>query len=279
MMCRLYGLHANAPTRVECALVRGQNALLAQSRSDVRGHSNPDGWGIALYTDGAPVIERRSTAAFSDLRFSEAATQASSQTVVAHVRQASVGSPAIVNTHPFAYGPWTFAHNGTVAAFEVVSGRLEAETLPILLQSRCGSTDSELCFLWLLSRMERAGLDLAARCTDLGRLIELVGSSVADLAVLSERERASTHSALTFVLTNGQVMIATRWSAPLHWLTREGPQHCDICGAAHSEDRLDASYRATVVASEPICHGAWQEFSEHSVMAVDELVRPQWQLF
>jgi glutamine amidotransferase len=45
-MCRLYGFRANAPSQVECALVRAQNALLGQCRRDERGLSNADGWGI-----------------------------------------------------------------------------------------------------------------------------------------------------------------------------------------------------------------------------------------
>lgn len=276
-MCRLYALHANAPTRVECGLVRGQNALLTQSRSDVRGHANPDGWGIALYADGAPIVERRSSAAFSDLRFSETATRARASTVVAHVRRASVGVPAIANTHPFVFDRWVFAHNGTLAAFESVRPQLESQTLPNLLRSRQGGTDSELCFLWVLSRIERAGLNLAARCNDVGQLARLVGAAVVELATLSEHTGTSVVSNLNFVLTDGQVVVATRWNAPIHWLERKGPQRCDICGGPHTEDRVDANYRAAVIASEPICHGAWQGFPEHSVMAVDESVRIQWQ--
>ncbi len=275
-MCRLYALHANAPTRVECGLVRGQNALLTQSRSDLGGHANPDGWGIALYSEGAPVVERRSSAAFSDLRFTETAAQAHARTVVAHVRRASVGEPSIANTHPFVFGRWVFAHNGTVAAFAAVRPRLEMETPPRLLRSRLGGTDSELCFLWILSRIERAGADLAADCRDVGRLAATVGEAVVDLAGLSEGTGTSLVSNLNFVLTNGQAVVATRWNAPLHWLVREGPQSCDICGSAHTEESADASYRAAVIATEPICHGDWQDFPEHSVMAVDKSVRIQW---
>src|SRR5919108_629070 len=46
-MCRLYALRANEPTRVECSLVRAQNALMAQSRGDREGLIHGDGWGVA----------------------------------------------------------------------------------------------------------------------------------------------------------------------------------------------------------------------------------------
>lgn len=35
-MCRLYGFLANERTKVECSLVHAQNALLHQSRADIR---------------------------------------------------------------------------------------------------------------------------------------------------------------------------------------------------------------------------------------------------
>jgi glutamine amidotransferase len=48
-MCRLYALSANEPTRVECGLVRSQNALMRQSQSDAEGKAHGHGWGVADY--------------------------------------------------------------------------------------------------------------------------------------------------------------------------------------------------------------------------------------
>ena len=56
-MCRLYGLHANEPTRVECSLVRAQNALMEQSRKDQEGFANAHGWGLAAQSEGAPGVK------------------------------------------------------------------------------------------------------------------------------------------------------------------------------------------------------------------------------
>ncbi len=55
-MCRLYALRANEPTRVECSLVRAQNALMAQSRADREGVMHGHGWGVADYADGAVTL-------------------------------------------------------------------------------------------------------------------------------------------------------------------------------------------------------------------------------
>ena len=115
-MCRHYCFRANAPTKVECTLIRAQNALISQSRADRRGVAHPDGWGVAVYDNDHPWIERRAAAAYEDLHFSTTAERVYAETVVAHVRKATVGEPSLANTHPFAHACWTFTHNGTVTA-------------------------------------------------------------------------------------------------------------------------------------------------------------------
>jgi len=119
-MCRLYGFIATEPTKVECSLVRAQNALLKQSRSDSRGRAHPDGWGVAYYKEELPIVERRVTAAGRDVQFDALAARTHARVVIAHVRTASVGSVSEANTHPFNIGRWVFAHNGTIPEFEEV---------------------------------------------------------------------------------------------------------------------------------------------------------------
>jgi predicted glutamine amidotransferase len=70
---------------------------------------------------------------------------------VAHVRQRTVGTPTLENTHPFKrvlWGrDWVFAHNGTLP--EVKDNPL-GEFTPV------GNTDSEHAFCWLLSELRAA---------------------------------------------------------------------------------------------------------------------------
>lgn len=270
-MCRLYGLRANMETRVECSLVRGQNALLAQSRADASGRPNADGWGIAIYAGSSPLprVERRASAASGDLRFSEVAAQASAHTVLAHVRRASVGAPALENTHPFTWARWTFAHNGMITGFARIAPVLESEVAARFFAWRRGSTDSEIYFLWLLTRLERAGIDLDHAPGDLEHLTRVIGESLSGLAALCETEGGPEPATLNCVLTDGEVLVAARWNSPLHWLTRSGPQGCEICGSAHVHSNDQESYCALVIASEPICRGAWREMPERSVLAMD----------
>jgi predicted glutamine amidotransferase len=100
-MCRLYGFRATEPTTVECTLVRAQNALIVQSQRDQEGRSNAHGWGVAVYPNGGlPHVERQAWAAYHGEHFREAAVRAHARTVVAHVRRATMGVPALENTHP-----------------------------------------------------------------------------------------------------------------------------------------------------------------------------------
>jgi predicted glutamine amidotransferase len=273
-MCRLYGFRATAPTRVECTLVYAQNALLTQSRADTSGVAHPDGWGIGYYENGRPQVERRETAAFTDLHFSLAAERVYSRTVVAHVRLATVGRSSIENTHPFVFGPWVFAHNGSVGGFERLERPLGLEVDEDLLRRRRGNTDSELAFWWLLSRMKRRGISLHEPSADLAALIEVVAGSVRDLADLCRAEGAETSTRLNFLLTDGSVMLASRWNRSLHWVRRIGVHDCEICRIPHTRHETGSDYRAVVLASEPISQEPWQPVPDRSILAIDGEVRP-----
>jgi glutamine amidotransferase len=268
-MCRLYGFRANEPTKVECTLAYAQNALLIQSRADRRGVAHADGWGVAWYADGnAPSIERRETAAYRDAHFSHVAEQVYATSVVAHVRKATVGAPTLDNAHPFGHDRWIFAHNGTVRAFDRVEPLLEAETPPRLWARRRGTTDSEAVFLWLLGRLEGAGVG-PARGGDAPAVTGIVRRAVTDLATWCDAHDPVEPAKLNFVLTDGATLVATRWQNSLHWLVREGVHDCEICGIPHVRHDRGTAYRAVLVASEPITREAWRPVPEASILTVD----------
>ena len=268
-MCRLYGFHSNEPTKVECTLVRAQNALLVQSRQDRRGRSHGDGWGIAVYEDSFPEIERRDTAAWQDLHFSVTAERVFARTVVAHVRDATVGGATLLNTHPFHHGRWVFAHNGTVRGFDRVAVEMAEETDPDLLSERLGSTDSELSFLWLLSRLRAAGIELESQQIEIEAIVGAFSESVRELARRSQAERTGRQERLNFLLTDGRWLLVSRWHNDLYWVARHGIHDCEICGIPHIRHEVGTGYRAVVVASEPISHEEWSEVPEGSILVVD----------
>jgi glutamine amidotransferase len=271
-MCRLYGFHASQPTKVECSLVYAQNALLSQSASDERGLPHPDGWGIASYQDGVPHVQRRARAAFEDLHFGMTAERSYARTVVAHVRQATVGPLALENTQPFVYGRWVFAHNGTLRAIDSLGPELDAETAPDLLAGRRGATDSEVVFYWLLSRMREAGIG-EIEPAEPAAVSDVLSAGVSELSERSEAAGETKPTRLNIILTDGSMLLATRWRHSLYWVARHGIRDCEICGIPHVHQDSDAEYEAVAVASEPITQEDWQGVPEASILAVDGQIR------
>lgn len=268
-MCRLYALRANETTKVECTLAHSQNALMLQSRSDLTGRAHSDGWGIAFYHGSRPEVEKRASAAYRDLHFSGTAERIYARTVIAHVRQATVGTPRVENSHPFDFGHWVFAHNGTVTGFDVLKDEMERETLPKLQATRYGETDSEQFFLWLLSRLKETGVEVSQAVSDVTRAGEVIAESISELSRRCRAADPESQPKLNIVLTNGATMFATRWNNSLHYVVRRGLMDCEICGVPHVHHEVGNDYRAIVVASEPISDEAWERIPNHSVMTID----------
>ena len=262
-MCRLYGITGNQPARVECALVEAQNALLEQSISDSRGLANPDGWGVGIYEHGSPMVYKSASAAAHDVEFRNTAEHVVSRSAIAHVRAATVGSNGLDNTHPFTHGPWLFAHNGTLSGFTDLAAELEAEIPEHLLRQRRGETDSELIFLWLLSRMHRHGLDPLSGADSVNDIVDLLATGVPEL---SHRAAAITSepARLNVLLTDGIHLGASRWGNSLYLTERTGRTDCEVCNATHLAGPGESRYRAIAVASEPITRETWIEVSDRS---------------
>jgi glutamine amidotransferase len=248
-MCRLFGQHAHPGFDLCAPLCSAHNALRFQS------HKHPHGWGIGWYEDGAPVVRRGLLPAHADETFVDAARAARSAVVVAHVRDASIGPVAPENTHPFRHARWLFAHNGTVARYKRsrrVREAILAEIDPDLRPAVRGETDSERCFYIFLTRLRaRASLD-GATLTQVRRALVEATEAIGRIA----DPRAGKPSTLTFLVSDGRLLAATRHGKTLHLTIDAGPRH------------------VFVVASERIgTAAAWQEIPEGGFVGTEDGVR------
>ncbi len=261
-MCRLYGFHATEPTKVECTLVHAQNALMAQSRSDLENVSHSHGWGVATYPESeeAPELERQAWAAHHGEHFQRAAARAYAETVIAHVRRATVGVAALENTHPFMHGRWVFAHNGTVPRFDAVRERLLGEIAPAHRALIKGQTDSEHLFRYALTLLE-AGEAAGPR--------DAVSRVVKDVVAMIREVAPGDPIGLNLMLTDGDRLAGTRLGRTLVYVARDGVYDCEICGFPHIHHDPRTQYRAVVVASEPITSEPWREVPEGSLWRVN----------
>jgi len=270
-MCRLFGFRSVIPSQVHRSLVAADNALGVQS------DRHPDGWGVAFYVDGAPHITRSPAAAVEDHLFHRVSGVVSSETVLAHVRKATVGDLSVLNCHPFQYGRWVFAHNGDIPRFHQAWRRaLLGEVAPRLRRYILGETDSEVVFFVFLTRLEQRGrLDKPFTVDDamdaLGSTIEMIRDVCGPL---EEEEEAL----LTCIATDGDTMVAHQGGKELFWSTHK--TRCadrDACPSLSPECEApsESGYvNHLIFSSEPLLgENVWNEMASGDLVGVDWRMR------
>jgi predicted glutamine amidotransferase len=212
--------------------------------------------------------------AHSDPAFHRVSSLVSSHTVVAHVRQASVGAVELRNSHPFLFGRWSFVHNGTLKNFERHRGSVESLIRPDLLTNIRGTTDSERCFHLFLTRLSsRCAVDGPARLEDVARSV----AETMELVAAITDEPGQDRSAMNFLVTDGEVMVATRRNRTLFLSDGRRSTSCTAAEPIQHGTQLEQ----LLIASEVLCgnHTAWNEVSQEEVIGVDgRLVLHRWRL-
>ncbi|MEE9382992.1 MAG: class II glutamine amidotransferase [Nannocystaceae bacterium] len=272
-MCRLFGFRSATESRVHRSLISADNALVQQS------DRHPDGWGVAYFVCGAPHVIKSVNSAVSDQLFHRVSGVATSNTVLAHLRKATQGDLSIVDTHPFQYGTWIFAHNGNIADFGRLRAPLLAQIHPDLRRYILGNTDSEVVFYLLLTNMrQRASLEsaeypvgkLAAAIREtVGQVCELAGTLHPDDGGPPDRNY------LTFLLSNGKCMAAHQGGKALHmstYKTRCGERDaCPDFTPACETDVGGAPISHLLFSSEPLRgENAWEPMALGELVIADE---------
>ena len=144
-MCELFAMSCSTQSTLNYS-------LFEFSKHGGVTHSNKSGWGIAYYNDrDALLIKEPEPAADSPWVDFISSQQLKSDCVIAHVRLATIGTPAFQNTHPFKRElggrAHIFAHNGTLKGIHDQTKGMSFHHQPI------GETDSELGFCLLMERM------------------------------------------------------------------------------------------------------------------------------
>lgn len=144
-MCELFAVSSEHPVKLTYEL--NEFATHGGQR-----YSNRDGWGIVFAQPrDAYLFKEPSAGSVSALEAMVARHPPLSQMMMAHVRWATAGPPALANTHPFQrriHGQThSFAHNGDLPELKArYAGSVEV--------GECiGDTDSELAFMILLGRL------------------------------------------------------------------------------------------------------------------------------
>ena len=208
-MCRLFGFRSVIPSQVHRSLVAADNALSVQSSA------HPDGWGVAFYVEGAPHITRSPSTAVDDNLFHRVSGVVASETVLAHVRKATVGKIGVLNCHPFQYGRWTMAHNGEIRGYAEHRERLLAQVHPRLRRFILGDTDSEVVFFLFLTHLARHGA-LSER-HGVEETSQALRATCDQIRAICDGPTQDAQALLTIIVTDGVTMVAVREGKELYW--------------------------------------------------------------
>lgn len=265
-MCRIFGFRSVIPSMVHRSLVAAENALCTQSRR------HPDGWGVAYYVDGSPHIVKSAASALTDDLFHRVSGIVSSETVIAHIRKATVGPTTILNSHPFQYGRWVLCHNGTVPDFESVRAEITAMIAPKLKRYILGETDSEVIFFLFLTELSKSGA--LAEKFEADAITRALGVTIERVRAVADARPNATPSALTLCVSDGLALFATRNGRQLFYSTYKS--RCadrDVCPSFAPE--CEAPTKTGIVnhfilSSEPLGgENIWLEVPEGQVIGVD----------
>ncbi len=266
----MFGFRSSVPSGTHRSLIAAENALADQSQK------HPDGWGIGWFVDDEAYVIKSSNAAHACARFERASHRLTSHTFVVHVRRATVGLVDHVNAHPFRFGRWLFAHNGTIFAFDELREWFEEQIDPRFLPLILGDTDSEHLFFFLLTRLEAAGVDRTGRAAaDCARIGEIVRAGVLEIDRLA-RSRGILRPILNVLLTDGRTMIGHKAGMPLFLSTQK--RFCadlETCTAPNKScmeaDRPDGPVNHLLIASEKIAvdQNIWEELEDGTTLTLD----------
>ena len=275
-MCRLFGFRSVIDSQVHRSLVSADNALCVQSRV------HPHGWGVAYYLGHAPHVVKSASSAMTDRLFHQVSGIVSSQTVVAHIRRATQGNVSVVNSHPFQFGTWVFAHNGNVRSFPEHRDAIAARVPRNLRRFVLGETDSELFFHLLLGSMARRG-DIHDRDYPIDEAAAAMREAVAvttDIAgpMCETPNGDPSETYLTFLLTNGTVLLAHQGGQELFLSTHKSccPER-DSCPSYtyECENATESGYvNHFIVASERLQgENVWTAVPHGQIVGVDERMK------
>jgi predicted glutamine amidotransferase len=250
-MCQLMGMNCNVPTDI-CFSFRGfhQRGGRTADHADGFGVAFFEGPGCRMFVDSRPAVDSPVAALIATYPIR-------SQNVIAHIRKATRGSVALVNTHPFMrelWGRyWIFAHNGTLENFKPDFG---SQYRPV------GTTDSEHAFCHLLDTLR---LRYPDGQPPLAALYGTIATWSAEIA---------GHGKFNYILSNGDYLFAY-CTDNLSYVLRHAP-----FTTAHLKDQdieVDFSQvttpkdRIAIVATEPLTDNEnWIPFCAGQLIAFQD---------
>ncbi len=214
-MGRLIGYMANRVDRLPEALTEEALAIGATPSPAA------DAWGIGFYQGGEVLHKKRPQLSGERVTWADIAGNVKTDAAIIHLRSATVGDYRAENTHPFRMGQWLFAHVGTVKGFDALREPMLDSMPDFLRRNVRGTTDSEhvfhsvLSFLHDTDRLDDVDID--------PKVVLGAARSALSLVDRLAQEVSAPAPTLSFLLTNGRMMLAVRRGLPMSYVERELP--------------------------------------------------------
>lgn len=274
-MCRLFGFRSIINSQVHSSLVQADNALAEQSTK------HPDGWGVCYYREETPHIIKSNDCAIENNIFQKLSGVVTSKTVLAHIRKATQGIHSFLNTHPFQYGKWVFAHNGNIKNFSLHKDKLEKLIDTELKRFLLGSTDSEIIFYIILSQIKMVYPlnQPSIPLKDLKSCIETAVNKITKICgpLTDSDDPTPTENYLTFILTSGPIITAFHGGQKLNYCTyKKSCPDKDSCASyslrCESPPQKDMKVSHLILSSEITTsnENVWHKMKIGDFIAADE---------
>lgn len=251
-MCRLFGVMANQEVDVCFSFFGAPKPF--KSFSEI----HTDGWGIGHYKNSKPKLDKKGLLDVDDptkYPFKKVKT-IKSEIIISHVRKATTGNNSSLNAHPFQYGKWFFAHNGSVNRQSLL--RSLGDSYQNTLK---GETDSEVYFLLLLQEIEKSNSPIEGIQNAL-KIVNKAGNYTGLNFLMSDGENLYAYRDAKGNQNDYSLYILKRPQYPINYKSDRTKRLIDI--------KLSRGERAVLICSEQLTHDEkWEMINLRSLIIVD----------
>jgi glutamine amidotransferase len=211
----MLGATCNDEDLLPCAIHEVRDSLHIAS-------GDHDGIGVGYYRNDDPLLMKKPCAKDCDIDYAELLDEVTSNVVLVHVRKGTVGAWKDINTHPFRFRRWLFAHVGHLSALEDHRQEVKEALPPFLARNIRGETDSELAFHLFLNVLYKEG-----KLNDLSLGAEQIAGYLKEsIAEIDRFQARGAQQSLAIIVTGGQAMAAACRGVTMHYSHREGILEC-----------------------------------------------------
>lgn len=259
-MCRLLGVMCNDADLLGCAIGEVNESLKLAAG---QGHH---GVGVGYYSGDDPLLKRRPSDPEEGIDYAGLVEGIQSNTLLVHIRRATVGAWKSTNTHPFRFRRWLFGHVGHLPALDPRREELEASLPPFLARNIAGETDSELAFHLFLDNLFKDGTlnDLTLPAERLADYLRHCDERIAEWHAGSKEPPT-----YAIAVTNGQVMGVICRGEVVHYSHREGIHGCSEHGGEEQDRQSHGRFKGIMIGAQMSDPGhQWREVSDGSLLTV-----------